>query len=103
MKPTTPSEYLAALSEPRRSELKSLDAAIRKTVPKLNRHVAYSGTMLGYGRYHYKYTSGREGDCPIIAVSSRAQYISVYVSGQRSGKSIAEAAKPRLGKVSVGK
>src|SRR4051812_38620345 len=103
MKPTTPGEYLATLSEPRRSELKSLDAAIRKAVPKLKPHVAYSGTMIGYGPYHYKYASGREGDCPIVALSSRAQYVSLYVSGHRAGKSIAEVAKPTLGKVTVGK
>jgi hypothetical protein len=101
--PTTPAAYIAALAEPRRSELKSLDAAIRKAVPQLKPYVAYSGTMLGYGPYHYRYASGREGECPIVAVSSRANYISLYVSGHRNGKSIAEAAKARLGKVSVGK
>jgi hypothetical protein len=101
--PTTPAEYIAALAEPRRSELKSLAAAIRKAVPQLKPYVAYSGTMLGYGPYHYRYASGREGECPIVAVSSRANYISLYVSGHRNGKSIAEAAKARLGKVSVGK
>ena len=103
MKPTTPSEYLAALSEPRRTELKSLDAAIRKAAPKLKTYIAYSGTMIGYGPYHYKYASGREGDSPIVALSSRAQYVSLYVSGHRDEKSIAEAAKPKLGKVSCGK
>lgn len=102
-KPTTPSEYLAALSEPRRAELTALDAAIRKAVPRLKPHLAYSGTMIGYGPYHYKYASGREGDCPIVALSSRAQYISLYVTGHRGGKGIAETAKARLGKVSVGK
>jgi hypothetical protein len=101
--PTTPAEYIAALAEPRRSELKSLAAAIRKAVPQLKPYVAYSGTMLGYGPYHYRYASGREGECPIVAVSSRANYISLYVSGHRKGKSIAEAAKTKLGKVSVGK
>jgi hypothetical protein len=103
MKATTPNEYLVALSEPRRTELKSLDAAIRKAAPKLKPYLAYGGTMIGYGPYHYKYTSGREGDCPIVALSSRAQFVSLYVSGHRDGKSIAEAAKPKLGKVSVGK
>ncbi|MBI5689844.1 MAG: DUF1801 domain-containing protein [Verrucomicrobia bacterium] len=102
-KPTTPAAYLAALSEPRRSELKTLHAAIRRTAPRLKPHVAYAGTMIGYGPYHYKYASGREGDCPIVAISSRAQYISLYVLGHRGGKSLAEAAKARLGKVSVGK
>jgi len=95
--------YLAALVDPRKAEVRTLDAAIRKAVPKLRPYVAYSGTMLGYGRYHYRYPSGREGECPIVAVSSRAQYISLYVSGCRNGRPIAEAAKAKLGKVSVGK
>jgi hypothetical protein len=103
MKPTTPREYFAALSEPRRTELQALHTAIRKSAPKLKPYVAYSGTMIGYGRYHYKYASGREGDCPIVALSSRVHAISLYVSGHRDGKSLAERAKPKLGKVSVGK
>ncbi len=102
-KPTTPAQYLAALAEPRRSELKALDAAIRKAVPKLKPYLAYNGSMIGYGAYHYIYESGREGDCPIIAISSRAQYISLYVLGHRNGKSLADSAKAKLGKVSVGK
>lgn len=101
--PATPTAYLAGLPAERRAELKILHAAIRKAAPRLKPHVAYAGTMLGYGPYHYKYATGREGDCPIVALSSRANYISVYVSGQRNGRPIAEAARARLGKVSVGK
>lgn len=101
--PSTPSEYLAALPEPRRTELKALDAAIRRAAPALKPFIAYSGTMIGYGPYHYKYATGREGDCPLVALSSRAQYISLYISGHRDGKTIAESAKASLGKVSVGK
>ncbi len=102
-KPTTPAAYLAALSEPRRTELKVLNAAIRNAAPHLKPHLGYGGTILGYGHYHYKYESGREGDCGIVGISSRAQYISLYVSGLRNGQPIAEAAKAKLGKVSVGK
>lgn len=102
-KPTTPDEYLAALNAPRRAELEALHAAIRKAVPKLKPYLAYSGTMIGYGPYHYRYPTGREGDCPIVAISSRAQGISFYVSGHRDGQAIAETAQARLGKVSVGK
>src|SRR5204863_4923360 len=93
----------AALSEPRRSELNSLHAAIREAAPQLKPHLGYNGTILGYGLYHYKYASGREGDCGVIGLSSRAQYISLYIAGSRNGKPIAEAAKTKLGKVSVGK
>lgn len=102
-KPATPAAYLAALAEPRRAELKALHAAIRKAAPQLKPHLAYAGTMIGYGPYHYRYASGREGDCPIVALSSRAHYISLYIAGCRNGRPIAEAAKAKLGKVSVGK
>lgn len=102
-KAASPAEYLAALTEPRRTELTSLDAAIRKAAPRLKPCLAYSGTMIGYGAYHYKYASGREGDCPIVGLSSRAQYISLYVAGNRHGESLVEAAKGKLGKASVGK
>jgi hypothetical protein len=102
-KPQTPAAYLASLTEPRRTELKALDAAIRRAAPRLKPHLAYSGTMIGYGPYHYRYASGREGDCPIVALSSRAQYVSLYVLGARNGKHITEAAKAKLGRVSVGK
>lgn len=101
--PATPTAYLANLPADRRTELKALHTAIRQAAPQLKPHVAYNGTMLGYGPYHYKYATGREGDCPIVALSSRANYISLYISGQRNGRTIAEAAQARLGKVSVGK
>lgn len=28
-------------------------------------------TIIGFGRYHYKYASGREGDAPLIGFSPR--------------------------------
>jgi hypothetical protein len=101
--PTTPTEYIAQLPEERRAAVQALHKAIRKTAPRLKPHLAYAGSMIGYGSYHYVYATGRAGDCPIVALSSRAQSISLYVTGHRGGKTIAEAAKARLGKVSVGK
>lgn len=103
MPPATPTAYLASLPPERRSDLKVLHAAIRKAAPRLKPHLAYNGTMIGYGPYHYKYATGREGDCPIVAISSRAQGISLYVCGSRNGHAIAESARARLGQVSVGK
>jgi hypothetical protein len=99
----TPAEYIARQPGSRRADLKALHAAIRRTVPRLKPYLAYRGTMIGYGPYRYKYATGREGECPIIALSSRAQAISLYIAGHRGGQPIAEAAKSRLGKVSVGK
>lgn len=101
-KPTTPAEYFAALGEPRRTELKALDAAIRRAAPKLKPYLA-SASMLGYGPYRYRYASGREGESPIVALSSRAQGISLYICGHRNEVSIVERDAAKLGRVDAGK
>jgi len=36
-------------------------------------------TIIGFGRYHYKYSSGHEGDAPLIGFSPRKAEFSLYV------------------------
>lgn len=36
-------------------------------------------TIIGYGRYHYKYDSGREGDSLITGFSPRKSALSIYI------------------------
>ncbi len=36
-------------------------------------------TIIGFGSYHYKYASGREGDAPLIGFSPRKAEFSLYV------------------------
>ena len=74
----TPEEYIASLDEPRRAEIAELHSLIRELAPDLVPEVDRG--MLGYGSYHYRYESGREGDAPIIGLSSRARYISLYAN-----------------------
>ena len=100
-KATTPAAYLAALPEDRRAELEQLDAAIRKAVPKFERKMW--GEVIGYGGYHYRYPSGREGDWFVIGLCSRKSYISLYVSVADEEGYLAERSKDLLGKVKVGK
>jgi len=100
-RPKTPAAYLAALEEPRRSEMKALHKLIRAAVPALKPGVSDDG--IGYGSYHYRYSSGREGDCAIIALSSRKQYISVYVMGVKGGKYVAETYQRKLPGADIGK
>lgn len=38
-------------------------------------------SIVGFGSYHYKYDTGREGDAPLIAFSPRASSIALYLSG----------------------
>jgi hypothetical protein len=101
LKVSTPAEYIARLDEPRRTEVVALDALIRKIAPKLEPFI-HSG-MLAYGRYHYKYASGREGDWFRIGVASNKNYISLYVSGCNDKGYIAEGYKKALPKASIGK
>ncbi|HEX8508802.1 MAG TPA: hypothetical protein VF635_04805, partial [Propionibacteriaceae bacterium] len=35
--------------------------------------------MIGFGRYHYKYESGREGDAPAAAFAARKAAITIYL------------------------
>jgi hypothetical protein len=101
LKVSTPAEYIAKLDDARRAEVSALDALIRKTAPKLEPFV-HSG-MLAYGRWHYKYGSGREGDWFRIGVASNKNYISLYIcAGDKNGY-IAEQYKDALPKANIGR
>lgn len=51
--------------------------------------------IVGFGRYHYRHESGREGESPRIGFSSRKQNIAVYIMAGFGGQ---EALLARLGK-----
>ena len=37
-------------------------------------------SIIGFGRYHYKYESGHEGDAPLMGFSPRKAAFSLYLS-----------------------
>ncbi|MBS2016846.1 MAG: DUF1801 domain-containing protein [Deltaproteobacteria bacterium] len=100
-KVTTPKQYIDNLAEPRRSDVAKLHALITKTVPKLEPVIVMG--MLGYGPFHYKYASGREGDTAKICVASNASYISLYAMAADGDGWVAERYKDRLPKAKIGK
>jgi hypothetical protein len=104
-KPTTAktvSDYIAQIDEPRKSEIKKLHEFIQQLIPDEKPQLVYS--MIGYGSFHYKYASGREGDWPIIALASQKNYISVYVCAvDDNGKYVAENYKQQLPKADIGR
>ena len=59
-----------------------------------------SSGIVGFGDYHYKYESGREGDSLRIGFSSRAQNISIYIM---PGYQDFDDELSRLGKHKMGK
>jgi Domain of unknown function (DU1801) len=98
---TTPRQYLDALDEPRKSQIKEIDRFIRKTVPKL-KPIVMKG-ILGYGPMHYKTKSGCEGEWFKIGLASNKANISLYVCACNDKGYLAEQYAKQLGKVSCGK
>ncbi|HSA83965.1 MAG TPA: DUF1801 domain-containing protein [Patescibacteria group bacterium] len=97
----TPDEYIALIAEPRRSEIQQLHTFIQKTVPKQKPFII-SG-MIGYGSFHYKSASGREGEWAKILLASQKNYISVYVCAVDGKQYIPEKYKKDFPKASIGR
>lgn len=63
------------------------------------------GSIVGFGTYHYRYASGREGDSALVGFSPRASEFVLYLSGVQFDDVAAEADAlfSRLGKHRRGK
>lgn len=70
----TPEEYIAELDSPRKEQIQQLHDLIRQEAPSLEPHIDMGA--IGYGRMHYVYKSGREGDCAIIGLARAAATVS---------------------------
>ena len=87
----------------KRDEAHVLDALFRKVTGE--EPTMWGPTIIGYGQYHYKYDSGREGDMCRTGFSPRKAKHSLYLMGgycdaETGAKS--EELLARLGKYSTG-
>lgn len=98
---STHEAFIEALDEPRRSDVRVLHELIRATVPELEPTMEFG--IPGYGAYHYRYASGREGDAALVSLASNKRYISLYVHAVVAGRYVAETFAPRLPRASIGK
>ena len=53
---------------------------ITKAEPKM-----WGASIVGFGSYHYKYDSGREGDWFVAGFSPRKQYLTLYIMSGFTG------------------
>lgn len=60
----------------------------------------WGDSIVGFGSYHYKYASGREGDWFLTGFSPRKQNLSLYIM---SGFEKHDALLQKLGKFKLGK
>ncbi len=58
-------------------------------------------SIIGFGNYHYKYASGREGDMPMIGFSPRKAALTLYVNLPYSTSQ--DQLLQKLGKYKMGK
>lgn len=73
-------KFLEQIEDPkRRSDCITITAMMEKLTgskPKM-----WGESIVGFGDYHYKYASGREGDWFLAGFSPRKQNLSIYIMG----------------------
>jgi Domain of unknown function (DU1801) len=92
--------FLASISDgSRRADCETLIGLMRsitKEEPKM-----WGASMIGFGTYHYRYESGREGDTFITGFSPRKSALTLYLA--LTGIPSYEEILARLGKYKTGK
>jgi hypothetical protein len=92
-------DHLAAIEDDTRRQdceaLARLMARATKEPP-----VMWGTSIVGFGSYHYRYESGREGDSCLVGFSSRKGDISVYLLAGFPGR---EELLARLGRYKMAK
>jgi len=91
--------YLAAIGDDeRRSDCKRIAALMAAITGE--EATMWGASIVGFGSYHYKYDSGREGDAATTGFSSCKSDISVYLSasGVHQESLLAQLGKHKMGK-----
>ena len=65
-----------------------------------NEATMWGASIVGFGRYHYKYASGKEGEFFLTGFSPRKQALTIYII---PGFEIAPELMEKLGKYKTGK
>ena len=97
----THAEYIAAVEDKRRHDIQALHDLVRRVAPELEPTMEFG--MLGYGKYHYKYKTGCEGDWMKLGIANNKSYISLYCCASIDGGYVAEGFRKRLPKADIGK
>ena len=92
-------EFVKSIENPQmRADAKKVASMMRRVTGK--RAKMWGSSIVGYGNYHYKYDSGREGDFMLTGYSPRKQALTVYIM---PGFSKFAPLMNKLGKYKTGK
>ena len=92
------SEYLDSIpGEERRNDCRKIAKMMQAATGERPRMWGLS--IIGFGKYHYVYESGHQGDCAIVAFASRKTDISLYLmpGWQRAAALVADLGKHKAG------
>lgn len=71
-------DFINSVEDPdKRADVRKVAAMMRRATGK--RAKMWGSSMVGYGTYHYRYESGREGDYMMTGFSPRKQALTVYI------------------------
>ena len=80
----SPSQFTAAIEDDQRQKdslvILRLMKKITRQPPKM-----WGPSIVGFGRYHYRYASGREGDWFLTGFSPRKQALTLYIMSGFAG------------------
>ena len=71
-------QFLTGIDNPRRRADSLTLLALMKQITGLAPEM-WGPSIVGFGSYHYRYDSGREGDMPLTGFSPRKQSLTVYI------------------------
>ncbi len=92
-------DFLNAIDhERKRSDSFTILEMMREVTDK--EPVLWGSSIVGFGTYHYKYASGREGDMPVVGFSPRKQALTLYIM---PGFAEYDTLLAKLGKYKTGK
>jgi len=90
--------FIGAIADPvKRADAKAIVKMMQNATgekPKM-----WGPSIIGFGSYHYRYDSGREGDMPIIGFSPRKAATVLYLTPSRDSAALLA----KLGKHTEGK
>ena len=97
--PARVSDFLQTVDNPkRRADANQVLAMMRRATGK--RATMWGSSMIGFGKYRYKYESGREGEFMLTGLSPRKQNLVVYII---PGFEPFETQMKKLGKYKTGR
>jgi hypothetical protein len=95
--------FLGALDPTRRIDAERIVAMMSRATGEPP--AMWGSSIVGCGRYHYRYESGHEGESALVSFSPRKDEFSIYLtgvyfpeSGHRTADILARLGKHRMGK-----